>query len=1578
MNHRALITRTLTKYPVDYALFRELLQNSADARAKSAIIHFETKESVAPENLDTIHASNVSKLVFRNDGAVFSEDDWNRLKEIAKGNPNETKIGAFGVGFYSVFELTDTPLVHSGNWVMSFHFEGDELRYSKTESPTFIQGTLIDLPYRRDMTVPSLDKFIAFLTQSFVLLPLNQVKLELNDLQLFEITKTETPAEVLEIPPGLNCYSPNKTLKLNPPQSTALQVDISYLNATQMKPSSFTSASGLFSFGRKMVSSLFTSSENAAEITNLCCFMHRIDASVDVTVSSSFRKKMIDTVLKPPTKKSTMALLSFSKSDQAKSTLKAPLSDCIFPSDFNDAKIVIGFPTKQSTGVKTHLLLNQLIPTMERTAVDMSNAFVKDWNSQLVYMAGVLMRTVYEHELRVAASQTTLDAQLDLASYTMKRFEMSESAPDPNIGSLLASGFWQSSRTILLPSQLGILPSSKVRLQGKIPASLLRNTPILKTTNNDKGSFVDLLKQVGYISEVSPTEVAQDIQRSPIDVAQFNDLIRWLSTASINPTPILHAAVITDKAAGLEGLILGKIKYYQSKMLVPEGMPIPDTCLPYTLSRGQSLDTFDKLGWRELDLRTWTEYIISLTRKNDVKYNVVLNNDFAGEVLTLLSANWHLIDSVQKGLIVKLLEPINCIPTQLGMKMPSESYIKRIPLFPDLPVVSETVLASKGFLLSINVRESVDMAFVLKVLHEKDSTFKWSSEDLVRYFTDNRKSLHSSDWKLLQQGSFFESTSTGKLCMARDLYAPSKVLEELGFDTLKWSHSSWQHSNNQAHLMYKLGLKKYPPVVLLFEHAIKLNKIDTAISFVLDNLNDYQNSADILKRTNLKIIRDMNGNYCAPSQCYYDQEASLFGLNVVTRRLKDFQAQSLGVQVKPPIRILLDAITSNPPSSQMSTPMFAYLSSRIVNFSKEDVKRCQDIALIPIGPKKWEKPENVYLDCPDSELRELFHIIHPSEEAIPFLQMIGVRNSPDIREIAWKTVKDPSKVLELVGSTNAYKRLLIKFQAEWQSLRNDKNLINAMKTAPFLLGEKLDKDDDNPSAVLAPAERIVVVDNIIIYNQFRHLLIACPQENVLEDFYMKLGASLLSQSLLERVSMGPEIDVPEGKQLEERIRERLTLFLESTSKEKRVNSSRAGKMKVKFTKSITVERKLKTTPVVKASTTAYSLPREPDVLWLTPNPEWFDVSGVLTKLVLKKPDPESVIVLELQLSSSLDSLQRKGYNVSRILKKQKELEEAKILEWTKQEAENRRKREALEQERAELARVAKPEPVDMKQHLSESKQIDKPVLSNPETQPLLEHAQPKPQNNIQSHESSRAVEPPKHSDLGKIPFPPSSETQATAKGVLDSILKRFDKRPESNISRTSGLSNSVTHPSTVHSTPATPSTDILKQGLDSSKPYKSGAIESRQHVDRAPSVPISCRPAHLYDLHCVAKLSDGLKIFIPRGQPKATDQDIDLAMGFRPYLERCCAIYGCRYDAIAMFMSTTDHVAFNHGGSLFFNLKVYAEQHAKGMSSDKLMDYWFTVMAHELAHNLVSDHGEQHSFYTEFYIQEYLDRLRSS
>ena len=102
-------------------MYREALQNADDAGASSVEIMLGKRE----KSVDLSRL--MAEVEIRNDGAAFTPSDWKRLTTIAEGNPDEGKIGNFGVGFYSNFALSDNPAVKSGNSFMQFFFEGDQL-----------------------------------------------------------------------------------------------------------------------------------------------------------------------------------------------------------------------------------------------------------------------------------------------------------------------------------------------------------------------------------------------------------------------------------------------------------------------------------------------------------------------------------------------------------------------------------------------------------------------------------------------------------------------------------------------------------------------------------------------------------------------------------------------------------------------------------------------------------------------------------------------------------------------------------------------------------------------------------------------------------------------------------------------------------------------------------------------------------------------------------------------------------------------------------------------------------------------------------------------------------------------------------------------------------------------------------------------------------------------------------------------------------------------------------------------------------------------------------------------------------
>ena len=168
VNQRSLIEKILARYSGEYTLYREALQNADDAGAENVEIVLGNQEM----------ERFITNIEIRNDGSPFSPLDFKRLTTIAEGNPDEGKIGNFGVGFYSNFALSDTPAVQSGSSLMQFFFVGDALFIKvlddlevpvETDKSLSSRGnpwTSIILKLREPSPVPEMDSFGRFLATS--------------------------------------------------------------------------------------------------------------------------------------------------------------------------------------------------------------------------------------------------------------------------------------------------------------------------------------------------------------------------------------------------------------------------------------------------------------------------------------------------------------------------------------------------------------------------------------------------------------------------------------------------------------------------------------------------------------------------------------------------------------------------------------------------------------------------------------------------------------------------------------------------------------------------------------------------------------------------------------------------------------------------------------------------------------------------------------------------------------------------------------------------------------------------------------------------------------------------------------------------------------------------------------------------------------------------------------------------------------------------------------------------------------------------------------------------------------------
>ena len=142
-------------------LAHELIQNADDAKddygnLSATLIAFDVTD-------DALTVSN---------DAVFREADFDRMRELASGSKRreagDRTTGAFGVGFVSVYQITDRPEIHSAGrrWVFRpDNNEGHQIKQTMDPSITNDKGTRFRLPWafqeskvRQELRSPIVDE----------------------------------------------------------------------------------------------------------------------------------------------------------------------------------------------------------------------------------------------------------------------------------------------------------------------------------------------------------------------------------------------------------------------------------------------------------------------------------------------------------------------------------------------------------------------------------------------------------------------------------------------------------------------------------------------------------------------------------------------------------------------------------------------------------------------------------------------------------------------------------------------------------------------------------------------------------------------------------------------------------------------------------------------------------------------------------------------------------------------------------------------------------------------------------------------------------------------------------------------------------------------------------------------------------------------------------------------------------------------------------------------------------------------------------------------------------------------------
>lgn len=435
VNQRALIDKILARYASVGAVYRELLQNSNDAEATIAEIYFTT--STTNETTITTESGGagggnskplVTSVKYQNNGIPFRPQDWARLKKIAEGNPDEKKIGAFGVGAYTMFSICEEPLIFSGNQALAFVWKGDAL-WTKTvknnnnnnenereNNANNTQWTSFLLPSRDPYPLPDLVEFGSFLISALTFTKsLSEIRVFVDGTKRLTVIKTQVQdASPVQIQKKSSWWKSDGALTVSPGGLFSLKDENSLLE----------------SFYHIQV----TIDSEIAAVT-----ARYVSAIAKTKISTSMTTKMQRVTKKnPPSEVELQIFLSgqHQAKDMARSRNKRARKIVqSFSPAIGEGRIFIGFRTSQTTGLAAHLAA-PFVPTVEREAMDLQDQTLRLFNLELLEFSGMMMRLTLEHgmstlgeEYQKGASQR---AQLELELIQEKEEHAAHSSEGKN------------------------------------------------------------------------------------------------------------------------------------------------------------------------------------------------------------------------------------------------------------------------------------------------------------------------------------------------------------------------------------------------------------------------------------------------------------------------------------------------------------------------------------------------------------------------------------------------------------------------------------------------------------------------------------------------------------------------------------------------------------------------------------------------------------------------------------------------------------------------------------------------------------------------------------------------------------------------------------------------------------------------------------------------------------------------------------------------------------------------------------------------------------------------------------------
>ena len=324
--------------------------------------------------------------------------------------------------------------------------------------------------------------------------------------------------------------------------------------------------------------------------------------------------------------------------------------------------------------------------------------FSTAWNKEVLWVGGFLARIIYEEEMRIAKFKDELATQLGL--WTMARFAFGPTFPHSGVSQILQEAFFSCSHEPRSPfpvvSDIGISDVSDWQFrQSNKDLSFLKRYLLLheEVDPRQRSQIISRYKipmfKFGDISREFETGVTQDAMKSFFDW--------WTDVKRNAPSSVEARAAIEKfcKALPSRGVLrsnhgveiaLKNIKYFTFFSL-PDDLSPPDNIYIEVTAGVPSKDAVECFGWAQLPLLDWLKYACTQARQP------ALNGgpDVGRRILRVL-VQFALVEEMtlqQRNEAAELMKDIKCIPTNMGLMLPADSYFDEADICYNLPVAKE-------------------------------------------------------------------------------------------------------------------------------------------------------------------------------------------------------------------------------------------------------------------------------------------------------------------------------------------------------------------------------------------------------------------------------------------------------------------------------------------------------------------------------------------------------------------------------------------------------------------------------------------------------------------------------------------------------------------------------------------------------------------------------------------------------------------------------------------------------------------------------------------------------------------------